>query len=139
MRLWACLLIVETSISACGGSAPKERSQPRPAPRAQRPAVFPSQPQGVRFPTRSWPRGEWPSTADRAAVDDAVDVALNDGGDARVRAMPGFSMAKSITSALVGTLVKDDRLDVDARAPVPEWSGQGDPRRGILEAFAGRR
>ena len=156
MTLWACLLIVATSISACGGSAPKERSQPRPAPRAQRPAVFPSQPQGVRFPTRSWPRGEWLTAADRAAVDDAVDVALNDGGDARVRAivivkggklvyeryspnredgrdkaMPGFSMAKSITSALVGTLVKDDRLDVDARAPVPEWSGQGDPRHAI--------
>jgi CubicO group peptidase (beta-lactamase class C family) len=31
----------------------------------------------------------------------------------------------------VGTLVKDDRLDVDARAPVPEWSGQGDPRHAI--------
>jgi CubicO group peptidase (beta-lactamase class C family) len=119
--------------------------------------VFPSQPQGVRFPTRSWPRGEWPSPADRAAVDDAVDVALNDGGEARVRAvvivkggklvyeryspnredgrdkaMPGFSMAKSITSALVGTLVKDGRLDVDAPAPVPAWSSQGDRRHAIV-------
>ena len=39
-----------------------------------------------------------------------------------------WSMAKSITHALVGLLVKDGRLDVHAPADVPEWRGEGDPR-----------
>ncbi len=34
-----------------------------------------------------------------------------------------WSMAKSITHAAVGILVKDGRLDLDAPAPVPEWAG----------------
>ena len=43
----------------------------------------------------------------------------------------GWSMTKSITGALIGMLVKDGKLQVDAPAPVPEWSGQGDPRHAI--------
>jgi CubicO group peptidase (beta-lactamase class C family) len=93
---------------------------------------------------------------DRTAVDDAVDVAFADGGIRRVRAvvvvhrgkivyeryspdeddgpntlLPAYSMAKSFTSALVGVLVGDSRLDVDAPAPVPAWSDEGDPRGAI--------
>ncbi len=34
-----------------------------------------------------------------------------------------WSMAKSITHAAVGVLVADDRIDLDAPAPVPEWEG----------------
>lgn len=33
----------------------------------------------------------------------------------------GWSMTKSITNALVGILIHDGRLAVDAAAPVPEW------------------
>jgi CubicO group peptidase (beta-lactamase class C family) len=40
-------------------------------------------------------------------------------------------MAKSITHALAGLLVKDGRLDVRAPARAPEWSGPGDPRAKI--------
>jgi CubicO group peptidase (beta-lactamase class C family) len=154
----ASLLFAAALVAGCGGSAQKvgEERSPRSAPPAQRPAAFPAQPEGVRFPTRSWPRGAWPAGVDRAAVDDAVDVAFADGGDVRVRAvvivqggrlvyeryspnredgrrkvMPGFSMSKSLTSALVGTLVKDGRLEVDARAAVREWGGRTDPRREI--------
>jgi CubicO group peptidase (beta-lactamase class C family) len=43
----------------------------------------------------------------------------------------GWSMAKSITSALIGMLVRDGRLRVDAPAPVPEWSKPDDPRHAI--------
>jgi CubicO group peptidase (beta-lactamase class C family) len=75
MRARACLLIAATTVAECGGSAHKDQSQPRTAPRAQRPAAFPTQPEGVRFPTRSWPRGAWPSGVDRAAVDQAADAA----------------------------------------------------------------
>lgn len=40
-----------------------------------------------------------------------------------------WSMAKSFTHALVGMLVQDGLLDINARAPVPEWAG--DSRREI--------
>jgi CubicO group peptidase (beta-lactamase class C family) len=42
-----------------------------------------------------------------------------------------WSMAKSVTHALVGVLVGEDRLDVGAPAPVPEWAGVDDTRRAI--------
>ena len=41
-----------------------------------------------------------------------------------------WSMAKSITSALVGILVRQGRLDIKAPMPVPEWSAD-DPRSKI--------
>lgn len=43
----------------------------------------------------------------------------------------GWSMSKSLTSALVGVLVRDGKLDLEAPAPVPEWRGAGDPRGAI--------
>jgi len=45
--------------------------------------------------------------------------------------MYGWSMAKSITSALIGTLIKQGKLDVTKPAPVPEWSDIKDPRHAI--------
>lgn len=42
-----------------------------------------------------------------------------------------WSMAKSVTMALVGALVQDGRLDPAAPAAVPEWRGAGDPRGAI--------
>jgi CubicO group peptidase (beta-lactamase class C family) len=110
----------------------------------------------VPFPTEAWPQGEWPSGVDRAAIDAAVETAFADGGPSRVRAiiivhggklvyeryspneddgpyklMPSYSVAKSFTSALVGILVRDGRLEVDAPAAVPAWSAEGDPRSAI--------
>ncbi|HTT82158.1 MAG TPA: serine hydrolase [Rhizomicrobium sp.] len=43
----------------------------------------------------------------------------------------GYSASKSFINALVGILVREGRLKVDAPAPVPAWSGPGDPRRAI--------
>ena len=91
------------------------------------------------------------------ALDKAVDgvfAATNEGGRADTRAIlvvqdgriiaeryaPGFdaktpflgwSMTKSVTSALVGVLVRQGRLNLDAPAPVPEWRAPGDPRSAI--------
>jgi CubicO group peptidase (beta-lactamase class C family) len=45
--------------------------------------------------------------------------------------MYGWSMAKSFTAALIGTLVKQGRLDVKQPAPVPEWRNTTDPRHAI--------
>ncbi len=43
----------------------------------------------------------------------------------------GWSMAKSVTNALVGILVGEGTLDIRRPAPVPEWQGTDDPRRAI--------
>ena len=40
----------------------------------------------------------------------------------------GWSMAKSITGALIGILVKQGKLDINTPAPVPEWKDANDPR-----------
>ncbi len=45
--------------------------------------------------------------------------------------MYGWSMAKSFTAALIGTLVKQGKLQVMQPAPVPEWSDPKDPRHAI--------
>jgi CubicO group peptidase (beta-lactamase class C family) len=43
----------------------------------------------------------------------------------------GWSMSKSVTSALVGILVSQGKLTVKDPAPVPEWQAAGDPRHAI--------
>jgi CubicO group peptidase (beta-lactamase class C family) len=45
--------------------------------------------------------------------------------------LPGWSMTKSVMATLVGILVRDGRIDVDAPAGFPQWSGADDPRRRI--------
>lgn len=42
-----------------------------------------------------------------------------------------WSMAKSVTQAMTGILVREGLLNVDAPAPVPEWRGENDPRAAI--------
>ncbi len=39
-----------------------------------------------------------------------------------------WSMAKSITAMLIGELVSDGKLQLDAPAPIAEWQKPGDPR-----------
>jgi len=43
----------------------------------------------------------------------------------------GWSMAKSVTSAVLGILVQKGMIDIRRPAPVPEWQNPGDPRRSI--------
>ena len=67
-------------------------------------------------------------------------LVLRDGKVIYERYGPGFnadskliswSMAKSITAALIGFLVADGRLALDAPAPVAAWQRSGDPRGNI--------
>ncbi|WP_076858621.1 serine hydrolase domain-containing protein [Bradyrhizobium mercantei] len=43
----------------------------------------------------------------------------------------GWSMTKSVTNALLGILVRSGKLDINAPAPITEWSKPDDPRRPI--------
>ncbi len=45
--------------------------------------------------------------------------------------MYGWSMAKSFGAALIGTLVKQGKLDVKEMPPVPEWKDVNNPRHAI--------
>ncbi|WP_106392094.1 serine hydrolase domain-containing protein [Enhygromyxa salina] len=50
-------------------------------------------------------------------------------------ALPGWSMAKSVTNALFGLLVARGELELDAPAPVPEWrEDPDDPRAAITSS-----
>jgi CubicO group peptidase (beta-lactamase class C family) len=43
----------------------------------------------------------------------------------------GYSLAKSVTNALIGILVRQKKLSVEQRAPVAAWEHASDPRREI--------
>jgi hypothetical protein len=45
-----------------------------------------------------------------------------------------WSVAKSVTNALLGVLVQQGKLKLDAPAPIAEWQGANDPRRAITIA-----
>ncbi len=45
--------------------------------------------------------------------------------------MRGWSMTKSVTNALMGILVRQQRFDIYEPAPIPEWQADEDPRGGI--------
>ena len=53
-----------------------------------------------------------------------------DGYDAQTRLI-SWSMAKTVTAALIGLLVADGKLSLDAPAPVPRWQRSGDARAEI--------
>jgi CubicO group peptidase (beta-lactamase class C family) len=76
------------------------------------------------------------------AADTGTRAALliEDGRVVAKRYAPGFSdanrfiswsMAKTVTGMLVGELVADGRLSLDAPAPIAEWHRPGDPRAAI--------
>ncbi|XOV88112.1 MAG: serine hydrolase domain-containing protein [Pseudomonadota bacterium] len=117
----------------------------KPASIATNLPPLPAQPDGLPWPTETWPRGtvttaddqEFNLCADRIfelSEAQGVTYALlvvqrgqlvferYSAGANAFYLQYSWSMAKSITQALVGILVKQGRLDIYAPAPVPEWA-----------------
>jgi CubicO group peptidase (beta-lactamase class C family) len=119
--------------------------------------ALPDQAPDVPWPTKDWPAGSLPAGLKRGAFEALISEAfaepasdllgethallvVHGGGVAYERygvtsgpdaTQPSWSMAKSMTHALVGMLVADGRLDIHRPADVPEWQGAGDPRAAI--------
>ncbi len=124
------------------------------AGRAAELVPLPPQPSGVPYPTERWPATAPGADVDAQRLAAAFELAFAAKGPAGVpdtralvavrggtivaeRYAPGFSaqsrfqswsMAKSITQALIGILVGEGRIDVKAPAPVAAWREPGDPR-----------
>lgn len=114
--------------------------------------VLPPKP-AVNADTIPWPMGDkladtLPANIDKVQLDRGIDVAFQDNPESPLftRAVVvvykghiigerygkgfdkhtvnlGWSMSKSLTSAMIGILVKAGKLQVDAPAPIPEWKG----------------
>jgi CubicO group peptidase (beta-lactamase class C family) len=119
------------------------------------PALMP--PSEPLDPNQPWPLGEAVSAEKSPALEAVLDKWFQDPDPAnprRTRAIlvvkdgqiiaerygegfskdtlfQGWSMAKSVTNALLGILVQQGKLDIHAAAPVPEWQSPGDPRKAI--------
>lgn len=117
---------------------------------------LPSPSEGVPWPTREWARAELDARVDRGALERLLDhafagpepedlerthavVVVQRGAVVAERygdgagpddAFRSWSIAKSITNALIGILVRQGRLDISKPIPVKEW-GPGDPRARI--------
>jgi CubicO group peptidase (beta-lactamase class C family) len=120
-------------------------------------APLPPQPADVPWPTERWPTADLAPDVDAPALEDALArafaslgrdgvpntralVAVHRGRLVVERYAEGFdaesrfrswSMAKGVTNAVIGRLVGDGALELDAPAPVPEWSRSGDPRAAL--------
>jgi CubicO group peptidase (beta-lactamase class C family) len=112
-------------------------------------------PSGDVFPGADWETAPLSADIDRAALDTAVDTAFGaPDSAARVQSivivqggrivyeryhpldgpdtiMDSYSVAKSVTSSLIGILVGDGELAVDEPAPIAQWSDPADPRHAI--------
>lgn len=115
---------------------------------------LPPQPPGVAWPTDTWPQSPLGPEVDGHRLDSALDQAftaigrsglpdtrallvVHHGAIVAERYAQGFgtsnrfqswSMAKSITQALVGILVRQGTLDLAASVSVPAWQRDDDPR-----------
>ena len=119
--------------------------------------TLPDQATDVSWPTTDWPAGPLPASLHRTRFDALIREGFTEpasdlvgethalviihagrviferygatsGPDAT---QPSWSMAKSITHALVGILVAEGKLDIHRPANVPEWQGADDPRAAI--------
>jgi len=126
--------------------------------KADIPAAEPANPESVAWPTGDLMTvGPLSPQLDAAKLEAALNkvfsepdpkhlrrtraaLVVYDGRVVAERYAPGFtkdtrlvswSMAKSVTSALIGILVGQGKLNIKEPAPVPEWQAPNDPRKAI--------
>lgn len=109
--------------------------------------------------TTPWPMGDdissipWPAELDKEKITAAVDAAFKqpegltaayvvswkgniigerygEGIDMHT-SLESWSMGKSLTATLMGTLIQKGEYDLYQAAPIPEWQEEGDPRKEI--------
>ena len=123
--------------------------------RAETIADLPTQDPEAPWPTDVWAEAA-PRVPDAAALERAVDALMDfepgpvpqtravlivqggrlvleryaDGFERRTRFV-SWSMAKTVTQAMVGILVREGRLDLDAPPGIELWQGPGDPRGAV--------
>jgi CubicO group peptidase (beta-lactamase class C family) len=110
-------------------------------------------------PTALWPKGDsaprsLPTGVDLAKLRQAVDAAFEPAsgmtaafvvvhkgrivgerygaGITDKTPLESWSMGKSVTATLLGTLIRQGVYRLDQPAPIPEWQNPGDPRAKIL-------
>ncbi|MHB1327944.1 MAG: serine hydrolase domain-containing protein, partial [Gemmatimonadales bacterium] len=109
--------------------------------------------------TTPWPMGDlvasepWPAGVDSAKVAAAVEAAFGSpeamtlaflvthkgriiaeryaAGIGPTTPLESWSMGKSLTGSLIGVLIQQGVYRLDQPAPIPEWQGEGDPRKEI--------
>jgi CubicO group peptidase (beta-lactamase class C family) len=157
-RHFALSALVATSLAALGTWGvvqAQDGKQATMAAIASAPLVpLKAQPAGVAFPTTAWPKGAPPASAEaiiKSQFDKAFGGQVKETGETRAviivhngrivaeRYGTGFdetskliswSMAKSVTAALVGIAVGDGKMKLDDPLNEPLWD-DGDPRRDI--------
>jgi CubicO group peptidase (beta-lactamase class C family) len=112
-------------------------------------SVYPRYPETVYWPVGDKMREEIPANINKEKLDKALADALAEGntrgivvaydtsfmtevyanGFDKNTPLLGWSMTKSINSALIGVLVKEGKLSVDEAAPIDEW--KNDDRKNI--------
>ncbi|MBN3788243.1 serine hydrolase [Burkholderia sp. Ac-20353] len=119
-------------------SAPPSAALPRAERHAESPPVATADPRVGAALDAAFAESATPPYSGTKAV-----VVLHDGKLVAERYAPGYapdtpvlgySLTKSVTNALVGILVREGRLSVDARAPLAAWQHAGDPRGDITLA-----
>lgn len=124
---------------------------------AQSMVLLPDQPKDVPWPTQAWPQAQLSDDVDKtlltAALTDLFQTTGPSGlpdhrawlvvhrgqivvetyaeGFSPSSRFQSWSMAKSVTNALVGILVGQGRLQLDGPTSVPEWQSPQDPRRAL--------
>lgn len=117
-------------------------------------APAPPLPKDRPWPEGDGPIGELPEGVDASKLEAALDFAFAEPEPERLRRtravavvydgqlvaeryaegfdrdMPllSWSMGKSVTNTMIGVLVRQGKLDIEAPAPIEQWSGEGDPR-----------